>query len=165
MVDVEDYDWLVAEGKWTAFQCGGPDFYAGRKSKSLGLLMMSRRIMKTPSNLICDHIHGDTLDNRKEFLQNVTRGQNRRNKHNLQLNNKSGFEGVWYSTSQNKWLAYITNQGQRVHLGSFILKSDALQARLAAVAEYHGDSICQTSRLHQSSKQYLEQLLQLKPIS
>jgi len=52
------------------------------------------------------------------------------------INNTSGYKGVCWVKQSKKWKAYITFQGQRVNLGNFENKQDAIKARLKAEDEY-----------------------------
>ena len=51
-------------------------------------------------------------------------------------NNTSGHKGVCWVKQSKKWKAYINFQGQRVNLGYFENKEDAIKARLKAEEEY-----------------------------
>lgn len=50
-------------------------------------------------------------------------------------NNKSGYKGVWYNSSQNKYEAYISIHRKRIHLGHFAKLEDAVKARKNAEDE------------------------------
>ena len=50
-------------------------WYAVRSSKYQGrriLIRMHRQIAETPWDLVCHHINGNSLDNRRKNLQNMT---------------------------------------------------------------------------------------------
>lgn len=51
-------------------------------------------------------------------------------------NNKSGHKGVWWDANRGKWCAYIQVHGERVFLGRFWEKEDAIKARELAEEEY-----------------------------
>lgn len=156
LVDHTWYNELIAMGKWSAFDCGS-GFYAGKKVQGK-LVMMARYIIKPRGKMIAEHRDGNTLDNRIDNLREMTKQQNRINKHALQSNNASAVEGVWFSPSQNKWLAYISRNGIRTHLGSFASKIDAIAARTKAMIESTEEEICKSSTLLQNNKQFLKQL-------
>lgn len=44
-------------------------------------------------------------------------------------NNKSGYKGVWFNSSLNKYEAYISIHRKRIHLGRFTKIEDAVKAR------------------------------------
>ena len=86
-----------------------------------------------PGELV-DHIHHNTLDNRKSELRLCTRSQNAQNTRKPKTNT-SGHKGV--SRDNHKWRATIKINGQRIHLGIFTDINDAIAARAAAVNLYH----------------------------
>ena len=106
-------------------------------SRNIGL---HRYLTKAEYGEEVDHINGDRADNRKENLRRCTRSQNFMNKCK-QRNNKSGFRGVmWYNyRGVNKWMAYITVNRKRKHLGYFDDIEDAIKARVEAEKIYHGE--------------------------
>lgn len=78
-----------------------------------------------------DHINGIRSDNRINNLRDVSADKNRRNA-KRRSNNTSGFGGVYYKASRRKWVANISNDGVRTHLGVFEYRFDAVLARLLA---------------------------------
>lgn len=84
-----------------------------------------------------DHIDRNELNNRKENLRPATKKENSRN-HSLFQNNTSGFSGVGWDKSRNKWYARIEIDGSTKSLGRFVNKKDAIIARLKAEARYYG---------------------------
>lgn len=78
-----------------------------------------------------DHIDGDSLNNRISNLRLATRRENSRN---LKLNraNSSGFNGVSFCRSRNKWLAQIGVNGKTINLGRYDSLIDAVAARIRA---------------------------------
>lgn len=87
-----------------------------------------------PSGCI-DHINGVRTDNRIENMRDVERIQNHMNM-TRSRRNKSGVTGVFWYSRAKVWHAYISDNGKRVHLGSFSDKSDAIAARKAAEVKY-----------------------------
>lgn len=89
-----------------------------------------------------DHINGIRHDNRAENLRDVPQLINGKGAVKSK-NNTSGYTGVGWRQKGNKWLAYITVRGRRIHLGLFGDLADAVAARKAACerfgfSEYHG---------------------------
>ena len=82
-----------------------------------------------------DHISGDRSDNRLANLRSVGKAENARNTR-LAKNNTSGHNGVHWVTRERKWRACIYVGGQKVGLGDFADKQDAVAARRAADAQY-----------------------------
>lgn len=70
------------------------------------------------SGLHVDHINRDPLDCRCQNLRWVERWQNQVNRA-LQSNNTSGFRGVYWDASRNKWAAHIKRRGRMKFLGYF----------------------------------------------
>lgn len=93
-------------------------------------IMMTGEIPNT-----VDHIDGNGLNNKWDNLRNVSITENNRNKR-VQKNNKSGVSGVRWNTKANRWIARISTNEGRIHLGSFILLEDAIAARKAAEITY-----------------------------
>lgn len=84
---------------------------------------------------IMDHINHNRLDNRIENLREVSYLDNCKNKA-LSQKNKSGCAGVIWHRSNNYWQASIKHNGRNVFLGAFKKKTEAIERRIAANAEY-----------------------------
>jgi hypothetical protein len=84
-----------------------------------------------------DHANLNPFDNRKENIREATRNQNAQN-HSLRKDNTSGFSGVSYDKRVQKWAAQIDANKQRIFLGYFNTKQDALISRLQAELKYFG---------------------------
>ena len=82
-----------------------------------------------------DHINHITDDNRWENLREVTVIENQQNA-SKRVDNKSGVTGVIWSKRDNRWTAQITVDKKRVHLGSFVEFSEAVNARKNAEVLY-----------------------------
>ena len=85
-----------------------------------------------------DHIDRNPLNNRKHNLRQATRVENARNR-SKQRNNKSGIIGVYWRNQTHKWEAKITANYQKIFLGRFVNKDDAIRARLKAEIEHFGE--------------------------
>lgn len=83
-----------------------------------------------------DHINGNRQDNRIENMRAVTRSENMRNT-SLSSRNTSGFIGVSYRKTANKWQATIRDMsGKRLSLGYFAELQEAAAVRKAAEAKF-----------------------------
>ena len=83
-----------------------------------------------------DHINHKRDDNRWANLRESNDKNNRKNQ-SMSSANKSGYMGVsWYKATK-KWQAWIYSDCQKIHLGHFEKKQDAIIARRAA-EEKHG---------------------------
>lgn len=71
-------------------------------------------------------------------------------KKTLNSNNTSGFRGVSYDKTRNKWRAYIKLQYKNKHLGRFDTFKEAAQARLEAEDKYYKPII---DKYNQESKE------------
>jgi hypothetical protein len=91
-----------------------------------------------PDDMEVDHINGDRGDNRIVNLRLVTPAQNSKNKR-LQKINTSGYSGVHWVESRQRWEASISDGNRPIHLGSYFSKEEAVIARKAAekVLGYH----------------------------
>ena len=76
-----------------------------------------------PDGLVIDHINRDKTDNRIENLRVATRSQN---------NHNTEAKGYSWSRSQKKFVAYISDMGRSINLGSFDNEEDARGAYLEA---------------------------------
>ena len=133
LVDDEDFE-ALSKWKWqAAWQKNIQSYYAVRTSRVLGVkktVMMHRVIMKTPRGLQCDHIHHNTLDNRKSQLRNCTRGENQRNRKSATRKSKTGVLGVYLT--RGRYEAGIKKNNKYHRLGSYKNIEDAIEARRAA---------------------------------
>lgn len=82
-----------------------------------------------PSRFI-DHINMCKTDNRIANLRDVERCENGRNR-GRQANNTSGFSGVRWHKRHERWCASAAKGGNKIHLGYFDEKEEAVRARMA----------------------------------
>lgn len=83
---------------------------------------------KIEDGFVIDHINRNKSDNRLENLRIVTFVQN------LWNQDVKGYS--WFARA-NKWIARITVNGKRIHLGYFDLEDDARKAYVNAKKVYH----------------------------
>ncbi|TKU44556.1 HNH endonuclease [Citrobacter sp. wls714] len=88
-----------------------------------------------PQDYEIDHVNHVKGDNRIENLRLVTHMENGKNQ-SAGKNNKSGFNGVLKSKEGNRWRAFISVNRKKIHLGSFLTKQAAIQARKSAEIKY-----------------------------
>ena len=96
-----------------------------------------------PKNQI-DHINQDPTDNRIENLRDVTQLENLKNQA-LRSNNKSGYIGVHFEKSKQKYRVRVQINNSKKHIGYYNTIEEAVAARAVANINYnfhpnHGNS-------------------------
>lgn len=133
-IDADDYDkvknycWLEDIGKFDYHSLIAYDPKSQKNIKMCYIFGCKRY----------DHADRNPLNNRKYNLRIATSAENTRNRGFLK-NNTSGFTGVWWDKSKQRWQALIIINKKKKHLGYFINKEDAIKARLIAEKEYFGE--------------------------
>ena len=77
-----------------------------------------------------DHINGVRSDNRIDNLRLASKKQNMENR-KQQINNKSGYRGVYWHTTSGKWRARVKHHGKHYESGSFDVLEEAAAAAKA----------------------------------
>jgi len=80
------------------------------------------------------------LDRKKGYLKENCKIGNARNVTllgKMQSNNTSGYIGVYYQTSRDRWVAVITIKGKHVHLGRYKDVDSAVKVRNDYILEHH----------------------------
>jgi len=129
---------IIEKYNWTAL-VKQDTIYVQRKCRKFGACRttyMHRSIMGEPEGFNVDHVNGNGLDNRRSNLRLATVSQNGYNRR-ININNSSGFKGVSWNKSTGKWVAYITVNQERKHLGSFDKAEDAHAAYCEASRILH----------------------------
>lgn len=121
---INAYKWYAMRGRYTT--------YAVLAGKAI---YMHRMIMDTPKGKATDHINGNGLDNRRENLRVCTQRQNCQAKRSLR-NNTTGHRGVTFD--RGHYVARISVNGRRTHLGIFQTKEEAAAAYREAAHKYFG---------------------------
>lgn len=142
LIDDEDFE-IVSRYKWCAsWDQSINSFYATahtpRHNGRRTTLRMHRLIMNAQPGQQVDHIHHQTLDNRKSELRFCTNSQNRRNSGKT-VRNTSGYKGVCWNKTNCKWQANIRVNFRLNHLGYYATKEEAYAAYCAAAIELHGE--------------------------
>ncbi|AWN50369.1 AP2 domain-containing protein [Methylobacterium sp. 17Sr1-1] len=89
-------------------------------------IALHRFVMGEPRGDI-DHRFGNTLDCRKGMLRRATHRQNMHNQ-GVAKNNTSGFKGVFWVTSINRFRAKIVVDNQTVYLGTYATAEEGARA-------------------------------------
>jgi hypothetical protein len=135
-VDDEDYAELIA-WKWQAKHIK-TKWYAARHLGGGRHLWMHRYLLGAPEDLEVDHEDGDGLNNQRSNLRLATGAQNSKNR-KINANNASGFKGVSWEESRQKWRASLHAAGKSMFLGYFIDPVEAAQAYDAAATAQNGE--------------------------
>jgi len=142
LVDDGDYE-LVMQHSWhlwiknTSHRANGP--YAATCIKRNGhwTTMLMHNMIAVQWTKV-DHRNHDGLDNQRSNLRD---GSGARNDYNRRpnVNSSSQYQGVCWNKKHTKWLARITINGRRQHLGYFTSEEDAARARDTATLKAWGD--------------------------
>lgn len=84
-----------------------------------------------------DHINRDKGDNRISNLRECTRTENNQNRAATSSNSASGYTGVSFCKTTNRWRAKIKADGKQIHLGRFDTREEARDAYLLAKGGLH----------------------------
>jgi hypothetical protein len=138
LVDDEDFEWL-SKFKWFAWRPTQSRVYYARAHKpgsgECGLSLYMHRLI-LPEAPEVDHINSDGLDNRRENLRAVSRGQQMRNIRK-RSDSKHEFKGI--GKIGNKWEARIRVDGVRYYIGLFSSQKEAAIAYDTKAKELHGE--------------------------
>jgi hypothetical protein len=135
LVDPEDYEELNKH-KWYAGR-SKHTYYARRNGPDGKPILMHRVIMKTPPDMMVDHMKRNGLDNRKRYLRNCTPGQNMHNSRPRGV--EMGFKGVKYNELTGKYEARIATSKTNKKIGEFDDPIEAAKARDRVARELHGE--------------------------
>lgn len=108
-----------------------------------GVAMRASRVIwklvtgKDPDREV-EHKNRKRGNNRWHNLRLALHHENGRNR-NIPANNKSGFVGVIFNKSEQKWKAHVTVKQKRIHVGTFSNKKLAVLARRNAAALHYGE--------------------------
>lgn len=120
LIDESDFS-IVGPFKWhvTSRQNRAQQYATrtiGRRDTEVRIYMHNA-ILNPSDGLLVDHINGNGLDNRRCNLRLCTRSQNCANSRNRP--SLSGYRGVTFSKSTNKWVAQINKDNRKYCLGYF----------------------------------------------
>ena len=122
IVDLEDIPRLIIY-KWR--------YWKGRVyTGNFRPIQLSYKVLGIEENsgFVIDYRNSNPLDNRKENLRITSQKENIINKKIL-ANNSSGFTGLYFDDSRNKWCAEIKKNGIKCFLGRHNKLCDAVYAR------------------------------------
>lgn len=122
LVDDDDYEYL-SKYRWFPSKRPNGRIYAKSRFDFMHRAVMRKELVDSDiPNPYVDHINHNCLDNRKSNLRIVSNSRNQRNR---QVEPK----GVTFHKGTKKWLARISVDGVRHHLGYFNTREEAESAR------------------------------------
>lgn len=131
---VSDDDFIYLSGfNWSFNKCG----YVMRREKDRSIYMhieIAKRAGIDCQNQV-DHRDGSPLNNQIENLRAATNSQNCANS-KISKSNTSGYKGVTRQKQNQKWLAQIMVNRERIHLGYYNTKEAAAFAYQLAAKKY-----------------------------
>lgn len=101
-------------------------------------LLLHSLILGEIDGLIIDHISRNKLDNRKCNLRYGTHQQNTFNS-GVSRNNTTGYKGVYFDKSRNKFAAEITCSRKKYYIGRFQTAEEAAKAYNQKAIELFGE--------------------------
>jgi len=102
------------------------------------MILMHRLVSCALDGMICDHIDGNGLNNRRSNVRHCTRAHNNLNT-SVRRDNAVGLKGVCLDKRVDKWKAEIRRDGVSKFLGYFETAELAHAAYMAAAMRIHGE--------------------------
>lgn len=93
---------------------------------------LPRLVLRVPYDRQVDHRSRERWDNRKSNLRVATASQNAMNKKGM-AGKTSRYKGVHWNKGQERWVARVTYEGNKYHLGTFTDETEAALAYNAFV--------------------------------
>ena len=142
----EDIAETLGRYNWYANNLSGIRWYALRAGDNKDWnvkILMHKVIMPADLGADIDHrehypLASKMLDNRRDNLRISNRMENMQNA-SLRTDNKSGYKGVTWDASRNKWAASLMINYKRISLGRYADKLDAALAYDRAAEEIFGE--------------------------
>jgi len=143
IVDPDDY-YRLSEYNWFLSAGIRNNSYAVRRSPNRNgkrgkVIRMHREVANTPDGVVCDHINGNSLDNRKANLRSATHLQNSWNARKSSKSCSSKYKGVTFYKKQQKWQGQICVNGKKIFLGEFKEEKQAAKEYDKAAKKYFGE--------------------------
>lgn len=159
-IDLDDVD-RCKQITWNVNRCyhhKEEEYYIGSSNKDATLL--HRFLMGNPKGLNVDHIDGKTFNNRKGNLRPCTPMGNGKNR-KINRNNTSGYKGVTWDKTNNKWLVHMCVNYKKTTFGYFDNLEDAVNRRLEVEQEHYKDfsrGICKKNVKRESDRKVTDEV-------
>ena len=135
LVSDEDYEWILARGKWQfdryAYQTRPHN--GKRRSIRMHRLIAEKMFGEIPKNLDVDHINKDKLDNCRDNIRLLTRSENLMN-----VNVKSKYRGVYWDKARGRWKSHVAGKD----LGRFDTAEEAAEVSKRYIRENYKGVVC-----------------------
>jgi len=138
IVDEDDAPWLINTAFWYATKCPPKNYSQSKSRETNKNVYMHRLIASAPNGFLVDHVNGNGLDNRRSNLRICSPSQNSQNSR-IRSDNRSGFKGVRWDKSKNKWRSQIRVRRKLIHIGYFTTAEEAFEDLAAARIKLHGE--------------------------
>lgn len=129
---VNQYKWNLHKGKTTYYAIGSVVF------NGVKVRMQMHRFILGNSSPEVDHKNHDGLHNYKSNIREATKSQNMMNK-SIKENTSSLYKGVSLNSKGGKWVAYISINRKKRHIGCFDSEIDAAKAYNSKAIELFGE--------------------------
>lgn len=129
--EFNQYKWHAIKRKHTVYarRC------VYKKGKQFAIYM-HRAILRAPKGSCVDHLNHNGLDNRRDNLRLATWAQNAQNRRRSK-GQVSGFKGVSWNSTDEKWQVYIRLNNKNTYLGSYVDRKEAAMAYDAAAKKHY----------------------------
>jgi hypothetical protein len=134
LIDDSDAE-MVLPIKWFCLQ-SRKNFYACQQAYAGNYRRMHRLIMQAPVGMLVDHINRNTLDNRRCNLRLCTHSEN--TAHSLVKIAASGYRGVRWVASEQRYIVRLKKDGRHYWGGSFVDVVEAARAHDVLARRLHG---------------------------
>ncbi len=132
------YNWCARKKKYTWYALRTESIGDGKQTT----VMMHREILGAIPGQEIDHWDGDGLHNWRENLRFCTHAENQQNLRHKRVGASSKYKGVYRREDTGKWRARLTVNRKKVHLGYFVVESDAARAYNDGALRYFGEFAC-----------------------